>query len=307
MELGDIVKATLIAMGVVACARDPRPLPKVPESAADAPGQAGDASDGPRWSYDGPTGPSHWAELKPEWKACADAGQSPVDLPLEALTSSPEEAAKPDAASQSGAAPSSAAPKNVQVSLGDLRMEATSDGRVVKLAGARDQLLAVDGRSAELTHVEIHSPSEHRLGGVTLDAELVFWFKGSGGRFALSTLYRSGQASKGLAPLVDNLPPQGNYTKTSLGADLPLSQLIPPGQKILVYAGSETVPPCASVARRLVLAWVGELSNEQLVALRAATGTNARPPQPLGDRVVTAVPLVVSVSKPIEPETAGAP
>lgn len=39
------------------------------------------AAEGVHWSYSGPTGPEHWAELSPEFAACGiGLNQSPVDI-----------------------------------------------------------------------------------------------------------------------------------------------------------------------------------------------------------------------------------
>ena len=38
------------------------------------------ASEPAHWEYAGATGPAHWAELSPNYHACADANQSPIDL-----------------------------------------------------------------------------------------------------------------------------------------------------------------------------------------------------------------------------------
>lgn len=295
--VGVFRKGLLISCVLLACTPRERPLPEVPAS-ADPSGAGSSATatpgtvDAQRWSYAGANGPDHWAELREEYRACgAEEGQSPIDLPLSALGSASLGSASFGQESKAGR--QGEAIGQVIQSLGELPLEASSDGRVVRLAGASTQLISIDGKVAELESVELHSPAEHSLGGVTFDLELVLWFKGEAGQSALSFLYRQGQTSPELTPLVDQLPAFGSYEQTVLGGTLALGRLIPDGQELLVYEGSGTVPPCTPGVRRMVLAWVGELSAEQLTALRRSTGAgSARPLQALGNRTVHAVPIV---------------
>jgi carbonic anhydrase len=46
-----------------------------------------------QWSYEGPTGPEHWGELKPEYKMCLNGQeQSPIDIKTEQIKSTGEDA-----------------------------------------------------------------------------------------------------------------------------------------------------------------------------------------------------------------------
>ncbi|HEY6081684.1 MAG TPA: carbonic anhydrase family protein [Polyangiaceae bacterium] len=263
-------------------------MPEAPPK-ADQASLAAAASD---WSYAGANGPEQWAKLKPEWSGCAAVGQSPIDLPLAALT--PEK--KPAAPAPAAGAP--APPKDplaglkVALNFAPLALQATSDGQQLRLDGDGVQGLLIDGRQAPLVAVDLHAPAEHKLGGVSPSLELVLWLKDTKlGSVALSVLFRSGAENAALAPLITNLPPLSVYHRKPLKAELALPALVPAGATLFAYSGTLSAPPCTAGVTRLVLASMLELSPAQLAALAKAVPSGARPVQPLTDRVVTTVTL----------------
>jgi carbonic anhydrase len=188
-----------------------------------------------------------------------------------------------------------------------LLLEASSDGQAVRLGGDIQEGLVIDTRLAPLDSIELHAPAEHKLGGTQQDLELVLWVKDATlGPVALSLLFRQGAENAALAPLASSLPPSGSYERKLLKTTLPLQQLIPAGQTLLTYEGSLSAPPCTAGVKRLVLGKVGEISAAQLAQFRKAIPNNARPVQPLGDRTVSAVPLVATSVAPASAPDAGA-
>lgn len=288
---------------MMGCSPKPRPWPEVPSSPPDAVGPAaGSESRDPHdWFYTGSAGPSAWGTLRPEWSACADVEkQSPVDLPLEVLTAQPASAPptgakKPDTGPEARAeAPFSGV--KLDSRLGALPLEVSSDGRVVQLTGAASQTISVDGKLATLKRGELRRPAEHVLGGVTFDFEIVLWFsQEDNSPLALSLLFRQGAENTALASLIAGLPTLPHYGPTMLSGRLPLGELLgaaKEGGKFLSYWGSESVPPCTAPVARLVFAYVGEISREQVDKLRTALPSlMARPVQPLGPRAVGVVEL----------------
>lgn len=275
------------------CTADPRPLPVVPErppAGAAGPGGAPASGD---FSYQGAAGPERWASLKEEWRPCGEPGQSPVDLPLDALT--PGKLAAPAPVAGTAAVKGALSGASIAPRFASLLLEASSNGQAVRLGGDIQQGLVIDTRLAPLESIELHVPAEHKLGGTQQDLELVLWVKDATlGALALSLLFRQGAENAALAPLATTLPPSGSYERKLLKTTLPLQQLVPAGQTLLSYEGSLTVPPCTKGVKRLVLAKVGEVSPAQLELFRKALSNNARPTQPLGDRTVSAVSLVAS-------------
>jgi carbonic anhydrase len=186
-----------------------------------------------------------------------------------------------------------------------LPIELSNDGRLMSLTGAPSQGLSIGGSLAQLESVVIHQPAEHHLGGTVPDLELVLWLKDkNNGRLALSLLFRKGASNGALGSLTGHLPPRGLYERTLISATLALPELVPAGQRLLMYMGSESTPPCQGDVPHLVLAQVAELAPEQLQALIAALpGSSQRPVQPLGDRKVEVVSLAGTSASSASPSS----
>lgn len=292
----------VLAGSITGCTRDPWPLPEVPagpESAAPA-GQGTPNASQLDWSYRGARGPESWAKLDPKWTACGEAGQSPVDLPLDSLAAVGQSSTPAGAKDDSKEAPPDpmtdplAFLQGVELvaQFADLPLEASNDERFLSLAGAGTQGLSIGGKLAVLQSIEFHLPAEHRLGGTAMDMELVLWLKHpEKGRLALSLLFRAGKENSAMERLIANLPPSGPYESKLLNAMMPLPALMSAGS-LLAYVGSESTPPCQTSIPRLVLAQVGEVSPEQLGRLiDVVPALSARPVQPLGDRKVQILTL----------------
>jgi carbonic anhydrase len=265
--------ALLAAGSALACTPEARPLPEVPDgpgaqAALEQSAQAG-------WSYQGATGPDKWASLSPDWAACSEAGQSPIDLPLDGL-----------------AAPAAAPGLAVGLELPPAALTLRAIGEVVSLSGTPTPVLVLDGTRAMIESVEVHVPAEHSLNEATFDAELVFVAKGAGDRpILLSFLYRTGAANVALDPLLAQFPKGRVSGELKLSGQLALAGLVPASAQLLAYDGSLSVPPCTTGVQRLVVAQVGELSTEQLAHLRQAVPRSARPTSPRGERTVTVRPF----------------
>ncbi len=286
-----------------ACTPKARPWPEVPDAPPETsgPSAGADERDPHDWFYTGSAGPNAWGTLRPEWAPCADAEkQSPIDLPLAALTApasgaTGSSAKKPDEVQD----PSAKAPfggAKLDSRLGALPIEVSSDGRVVQLTGAASQTISIDGKLATLKRGELRRPAEHALGGVTFDLELVLWFNlEDSSQLALSLLFRTGAPNTALAALIDGLPKLPHYQPTLVSGRLPLAELLTSptsGGRFLSYWGSESTPPCTAPVARLVFAQVGEISPEQVEKLRTALpALMARPVQPLGARAIGVVEL----------------
>lgn len=275
----------LLMLTNAACTPAIRELPEVPgETLSAAPETRNESSR--RWSYrDGSEGPESWASLAESH--CGGDRQSPIDVPLGALSSSPA------ASDASGALSGSA--QSYELEGSELPVVATNDRRLLTLAGSSAVRLKVRGESATLDEVRVHVPAEHRLGGVLPEAELEFVFSGASAGFSLSVLFRSGAPSAELGALLEVLPETAEYQGRALETRLALSGLFR-GKDILEYDGSMSTPPCAPVTR-LIVARVAELSTQQLEQLfRVAPRPSARPLNESGSRQVRLASLVLTAS-----------
>jgi carbonic anhydrase len=222
-----------------------------------------DASD---WSYDGDTGPAHWADLSPSYKECgAGLHQSPVDI---------------NQTSRAFLPPLQFNYHTSMVSINrkpnQLWLEYDS-GSSLKIGAKRYKFIGFD----------FHTPGEHSFRGRTSDMEI-----------HLHHISASGE------PLVVAIPVNGghrkNITLTRIGENIPALKshrrnrrvginamfLLPADRSYYTYQGSETRPPCTEGVQWVVLKSPIRVSWDEIDLFKSFVGPNARVPQPLNNRVI---------------------
>ena len=102
------------------------------------------------WGYSGPRGPEHWASLSEAYSACAGEEQSPVDI---------------RGYEQGGGGP-------LSFSYGGDASAVRNDGMFVHVDFAEGNTLHTGERTFGLKSAHLHAPSEHRIEGAELAAEL---------------------------------------------------------------------------------------------------------------------------------------
>jgi carbonic anhydrase len=215
------------------------------------------------WSYDGESGPGHWAELDADFETCAaGTDQSPIDLP----------AAVPE--------PSTSIRLSAETAEGDVfdsghAMEIESDGE--------GDILSFDGAEFELQQAHAHVPSEHTVNGQPAAAELhLVHADAAGNLLVLGILVTEGEASAALAPFID----AAAHPNADGEVSVDVAGLLPATLEHYEYSGSLTTPPCTENVPWVVLGTPISMSAEQIGTLQAVHSHNARPTQPLGDRAV---------------------
>ena len=215
------------------------------------------------WSYDGASGPESWAGLDSGFEECA-AGtqQSPIDLP----------AAVP--------APTTSIDLAAEETDGDVfdtghALEFESDGE--------GETLTLTGDEYSLQQMHAHVPSEHTVNGQPAAAELhLVQEDPDGDLLVLGILVTEGEASDALAPFIG----AATHAQDEEEVTLDLAAVLPASLENYEYSGSLTTPPCTEEVQWVVMSTPISMSAAQIDTLEAAHSHNARPTQPLGDRVV---------------------
>jgi len=105
----------------------------------------------------------------------------------------------------------------------------------------------------------------------------------------LSVLFLHGASNAALASINAELPEKlGAENAAKLETPFDLSSLLPgkANRKYYSYEGSLSVPPCTEGVRRVVLHHFLEADEAEIGHISSIVGHNARPLQPLNDRVV---------------------
>jgi carbonic anhydrase len=234
-----------------------------PARAAPVPAAAAPAS--PAWSYEGDSGPEHWARLSPDFALCGSGRrQSPIDIrdgfavELEPVVF--DYRPVPFTVTDTG--------RTLQVGL--------APGSHIEVEGSRyalEQLLfrhpaeeVVDGRRAEMSVHLVHRDGEGRLAIVAVPLE-----RGA----ALPPV----QAVWNHLPLSSGEPVQARTALDPGG-------LLPADRRYFTYIGSLTTPPCTEGVRWIVLKTPVQVSEAQIRFFARLHPMNARPVQAAAGRIV---------------------
>ena len=226
------------------------PAPK----AAAAHGQHG------AWSYSGPTGASHWAELSDEFKTCASGQQSPINITgaVGAQTGALQPAWKP------------------------MPLRMTDTGHGLQVEASRGSSMKLGDSSFNMLQFHIHTPSEHTLEGQSFPMEIHFVHKDGHGHLAVvGVMVREGAANPALQAMVDEVGP---YKRASAGQTVDPLKLLPASRGFYRYQGSLTTPPCSENVEWVVMDTPIQASREQIAAFAKAYPNNARPVQAMNRR-----------------------
>ncbi|HET8948282.1 MAG TPA: carbonic anhydrase family protein [Candidatus Polarisedimenticolia bacterium] len=224
----------------------------------------------PHWTYEGETGPAHWADLAPEFSLCAAGhAQSPIDLSRTRPQASPE----------------------LEFHYRPSHLNELNNGHTIQVNYDAGSWISVGGVRYDLAQVHFHIPSEHTVGGKPFAAEAHLVHRSADGHLAvIGLLIDRGAASRYLAPLWEHLPATEGPVHQESGA-LNAARLLPKKHAAWRYEGSLTTPPCTEGVHWFVLESPITLSDEQLERLRGILHVNNRPVQPVYERTVSEDPL----------------
>jgi carbonic anhydrase len=216
------------------------------------------------WGYHGDDGPERWGELSDEYAACANGSeQSPIDLG----SATPDQLAGLTIDYRPGA-----------VSIVDNGHTVQADA-VNGSDGANS--ITVGGTRYELLQMHYHTPSEHTIDGLFAPAEAHFVHRSATGNLAvLGIMLVHGETTNSAwGPYTGAMGADG-----TVETDLDWPAMLPTDTTTVRYPGSLTTPPCSQGVAWMVMRTPVRLSVDQLAALEAVHGDNARPTQPLNDR-----------------------
>lgn len=229
--------------------------------AAEPAGAGGDV----HWGYEGEHGPAHWGELSEDFEACSEGrNQSPVDIVGEVEAELPA----------------------IQLAYTGKTTAVVNNGHTLQVEVTPGNVLRVEGEELELLQFHFHSPSENQIHGVSFPLSVHFVHRDAKGDLAvLGLVFREGHADASLARIWDKLPSEAG---DRAALELPLAELdfLPVLENYYRYTGSLTTPPCTEGVRWYVMEATRPVGAGQVAAFVKVFGENARPPQPLGSRLV---------------------
>lgn len=217
------------------------------------------------WSYTGTTGPKHWGDLDPSYiMAKVGKHQSPIDLQRTGALSVDFPA--------------------IRYHYQEMPLKFFHDGHSLGAQSTSENYFEYHGSRYDLLRFHFHTPSEHTVGGKSFPMELHFVHKNDKGHLAvLGLFFVEGIHNKQIQSIIDHA---SNEVAEFIvqGVNIDINDLLPNGRSYWSYEGSLTTPPCSEGVQWRVFRDVVEASPEQIKALRALMGENARPVQDLNHR-----------------------
>ena len=170
-----------------------------------------------KWGYHEPGAPENWASLSEEYALCAEGKQqSPVNI---------EEYREVDA-------------KPILFSYSSDATTVWDDGYFVHVEFAAGNTLSLGQRAYNLKSTHFHSPSEHRIDGVSFPAEMHLVHADADGRLiVVGLLFRLGEPSPIVQAVLDAAPTADN--DASDGTAINASGLVPDQPGYYQYDGSK--------------------------------------------------------------------
>ena len=219
------------------------------------------------WAYDGAEGPANWGGLDPAYSVCGTGQkQSPIDI-----TGSDKSIGR-----------------DIEFIYRKSNLHIVNNGHTIQQNYDVGSVLRVGEDKYFLAQFHFHAPSEHKFQGEHYAMEMHLVHVNVKRELAVVGVFiEQGQTSIPLQRLFQDMPSSANQTVDIENAALNVSDVLPNGKSYYRYSGSLTTPPCSEGVKWFVLRNAIEASEEQIAKFSRVIGYNARPSQPLNQRVVS--------------------
>jgi carbonic anhydrase len=235
-------------------------------SAAPAQGVPASAHQAAHWTYEGEEGPGQWGELDEAYATCKlGHEQSPIDI--------------------HNAQVSTLDPIQFDYHASPLRV--LDNGHTIVVNYAPGSSITVGGHRYELKQFHFHHPSEEKIDGKGFQLVIHLVHADAEGKLAVvGILLDPGPAQATVQTIWNHIPKEKKVDTAVADVTVNAGDLLPAGRGYYTFMGSLTTPPCSEHVTWFVLKYPGSVSAAQVEAFSAIYPLNARPTQPVGDRVI---------------------
>jgi carbonic anhydrase len=218
------------------------------------------------WGYDGAEGPSHWGDLKSEFAPCKNGErQSPVDIANARQTDLPA----------------------LQFDYKPSPLHIIDNGHTIMINYAPGSSLRVGDKEYQLKQFHFHRPSEEKIHGKHFEMVVHLVHADQEGHLAVvAILLEKGLDNPLIRELWNRLPKEKEKEEVLDNVRIDLTTLLPSNLSYYTFPGSLTTPPCSEDVTWFVLKRPGTVTAAEINQFGKLYRHNARPTQPLHDRVV---------------------
>ncbi len=219
-----------------------------------------------QWSYYGQTGPANWASISDTYSTCGvGKQQSPVDISHTKQTYLP--------------------PLNFHYRTSVLSIN--RQGGDIWVDYDSGSYLNIRGKRYRFIGFDFHTPGEHSFNGQPAEMEIhLHHLDPQGQRLIVAIPVVGGHRSNiTLSRIWENIP-QYNALRHYRRVGINPMFLLPSDRSYALYSGSETKPPCKEDVLWIVFTNPIRVSSQDINRFHSIVGDNARPVQPLNNRVI---------------------
>jgi carbonic anhydrase len=218
------------------------------------------------WDYGESQGPSHWGKLRPEFATCNNGhSQSPIDI------RNPQKAGLPP----------------IQFDYKPSPLHIIDNGHTVMINYGPGSFMSVGGKKYALRQFHFHRPSEEKINGKGYEMVVHLVHADQEGKLAVvAVLLQQGGANPLVHELWNNLPKEKEEETSLDSVQIDLAGLLPADRGYYTFPGSLTTPPCSENVTWFVLKHPVNVSTAEIEQFSKLYWNNARPTQPLYNRVV---------------------
>ncbi|NJO92731.1 MAG: carbonic anhydrase family protein [Chloroflexia bacterium] len=217
------------------------------------------------WSYEGETGPEHWAHIVADCD-CGGKAQSPIDISGDLVDKDFAELRL-----------------DYQT---DSTLDIVNNGHTIKLDYPFGTF-KIGEEIYKLAQFHFHAGSEHTINGTRYPLEVhLVHLNNSNNIAVIGVLFEEGEENVFLKKIYEKVPDETNET-ISEAMVIDVKNLLPKKKTYYHYMGSLTTPPCTEGVKWFVMKNTITASKEQIERIsKFMPANNYRPVQPLNDRKI---------------------
>jgi carbonic anhydrase len=218
------------------------------------------------WDYGELQGPSHWGELNPNFALCKEGHhQSPIDI---------RNTQKADLPS-------------IQFNYKASALHIIDNGHTIMINYAPGSFISVGGTKYALKQFHFHRPSEETINGKGYEMVVHLVHANDAGKLAVvAVLLQQGEDNPLVRELWKDVPKEKEKEEAMDNVQIDVAGLLPPDRGYYTFPGSLTTPPCSEDVTWFVLKHPATISASEIEQFSKLYRHDARPTQPLYDRVV---------------------
>lgn len=161
------------------------------------------------------------------------------------------------------------------------------NGHTIQVNYAPGSWLDVGGARYELVQFHFHKPSEEKVDGRSRAMVAHLVHKNAAGKLAVVAVFLDGGGANAMIDSIwKNLPKEKLSQVLIPGATVDATALLPKNHGYYTFQGSLTTPPCSEEVTWLVLKTPVKIASAEIEQFGKIYPMNARPTQPLNDRLI---------------------